>query len=284
MPKPQAGENVVPDQNEIGVTSLFSLRGKVSVITGGGSGIGAMIAAGYVANGARVYIVSRKDCSPFAAQLSHKYEGECISIQGDLAKPDSLVQVVSKICTREPGGIHILVNNAGTNWSQPFDDYSLEGWDRVYDLNVRSVFHMTQKLAPALERAASNDIPSRVINISSIDAENVTPLPTFAYSSGKAAVIRLTKVLAGHLAVRNICVNAVLPGAFPSRMMRATLREAGDAIALSNPMQRVGGIKDIAGTCIFLASRASSWITGSTVTVDGGALLNIDTRAIRTKL
>jgi NAD(P)-dependent dehydrogenase (short-subunit alcohol dehydrogenase family) len=280
MPKPVKGENYLPPKGQLSVSSLFGVQGKVCVVTGGGSGIGAMIAAGYCANGATVYITSRKDTSEFAKELTSRGPGTCVALRGDLAKEEGVTTLLENLTRLEPSGIHVLFNNAGTNWSEPLEEYSLKGWDRVYDLNVRAVFHVTQKLTPLLAKAATHSEPSRVINVSSIDAESVTALPTFAYSSGKAAVIRLTKVMAGHLVNRNITCNAILPGAFPSRMMRGTMAAAGDAMAKTIPRGRVGDIKDMAGACLFLGSRASAWMTGTTVVVDGGALMKVDPRTM----
>jgi len=243
---------------------------------GGGSGIGAMIAAGFCGNGAKVYITSRKDTSAYAKTLSERGPGVAISIQSDLSKPEQVIALGKELEEKEPNGIDVLVNNAGTNWSDSFDTYSLDAWDKVYNLNVRSVFHCCQVMAPLLEKKATKVNPGRIINISSIDSSQVTSLPTFAYSSGKAAVNRLTKVLAGHLSSRNINVNSILPGAFQSRMMRATLEAAGDAIAERTPRGRIGAMQDMAGCCIYLSSRAGAWLTGVEIVLDGGALLHLD--------
>eukprot|EP00510_Aplanochytrium_minuta_P001623 CAMPEP_0184022190 /NCGR_PEP_ID=MMETSP0954-20121128/10448_1 /TAXON_ID=627963 /ORGANISM="Aplanochytrium sp, Strain PBS07" /LENGTH=259 /DNA_ID=CAMNT_0026304497 /DNA_START=43 /DNA_END=819 /DNA_ORIENTATION=+ len=259
MPKATANENPLPPAQEMDVSSLFSVKGKVCVVTGGGSGIGAMIAAGYCGNGAKVYITSRKDTSTFATQLTERGPGSCISISSDLSKEEDVVKLAKEIEKLEPQGIDVLVNNAGTNWSDSFDSYPLDAWSKVYNLNVRSVFHCSQVFAPMLEKKATAEDPGRIINISSIDSSQVTSLPTFAYSSGKAAVNRLTKVMAGHLSSKNITVNAILPGPFQSRMMRATLEAAGDAIADRTPRGRIGDLKDMSGCAIYLASRAGAW-------------------------
>ena len=279
MPKPLPNENHLPPSSQINVSNLFSVKDKVIVVTGGGSGIGAMIAAGFCDNGSRVYIVSRKDTSAYARELnSRKTGGKCIALQADLSKPTDVENLANEINRLEPAGVHVLVNNAGTNWAQPFTQYSLKGWDRVYDLNVRALFHVTQQFFPALKRAGTRDDPARVINIASIDGAQVTSLPTYAYSSGKAAVRRLSKVLAGQLALQNITVNCILPGAFPSRMMRATIASAGNALVKNSPRQRLGKLEDMAGACIYLSSNAGAWLTGVEITVDGGALLKVDVK------
>ena len=165
----------LPPSSQINVSNLFSVKDKVIVVTGGGSGIGAMIAAGFCDNGSRVYIVSRKDTSAYARELnSRNTGGKCIALQADLSKPADVENLANEINRLEPAGVHVLVNNAGTNWAQPFTQYSLDGWDRVYDLNVRALFHVTQQLFPALKRTGTRDDPARVINIASIDGAQVT--------------------------------------------------------------------------------------------------------------
>eukprot|EP00946_MAST-07B_sp_MAST-7B-sp1_P005205 g5205.t1 len=275
MPKPLAGENVLPPARALHSSSLFSLSGKQCLVTGGGSGIGAMIAAGFVANGASVYIVSRKDCSPFAATLTSKYPGQCTWLGADLSVPAQVNALVATLRARLPGSkLHCLVNNSGTNWAQPIDEYSLRGWDKVYNLNVRSVFHLIQQCLPLLEAAASPEDPGRIINISSIDSITVGALDTFAYSSGKAAVSHMTRVLGGKLAARHVTCNAILPGAFPSRMMRATIESVGEEnLSNANPLGRIGCVYDMAGVALMLASRAGAWITGACVTLDGGTVV-----------
>ena len=276
MPKPVAGENEVPPLDTIGGGALHDLTGRHCCVTGGGSGIGAMIAAAFVANGAVCYIVSRKDTGAYAAQLTQAYPGTCIALQADLAVPEQVVELASELRRRCPGGkLHCLVNNSGTNWAQPIDEYSLKGWDKVYDLNVRSVFHLTQQCLPLLEASGRPDDPARVINISSIDSISVGVPDTFAYSSGKAAVSHMTRVLGCKLADRNITVNAILPGAFMSRMMRGTIGAVGKAnMERGIPLGRLGGVHDMAGVALMMAGpRSGAWMTGSCVTLDGGAVV-----------
>ena len=218
-----------------------------------------------------MYIVSRKDTSAFAAELTSRYSGEAHSLQADLTDLES-VDVFTKEFSAHEDKLHVLVNNSGTNWAEPIETYSPKGWDKVYALNVRAVFLLVQKMLPLLEKAASKEEPSRVINISSIDSLRTPSLDTYAYSSGKAAVTHLSKVLAGRLGERNITVNAVLPGAFPSRMMRATLEAAGDALARATPLGRVGSITDMVGVTLMLAGRGGRWMTGAQIVLDGGAV------------
>jgi NAD(P)-dependent dehydrogenase (short-subunit alcohol dehydrogenase family) len=165
--------------------------------------------------------------------------------------------------------LHVLGNNAGATWGSPLAEHDTSSWDRVLNLNVQGVFHSTKFLLPLLEKGATDDDPARVINIGSIDGIQVPMLETYSYSSSKAAVHQLTRHLAKHLAPR-ITVNAIAPGPFESKMMAATLQAFGDQIAASAPMQRIGRPDDMAGTAIFLASRAGAYLTGAVIPVDGG--------------
>ena len=248
---------------------LFSVEGKTALVTGGGSGIGEMIARGLVQAGAKVYIASRKQdvCERVASELSE--HGECIGLSADLQDPAEISRLAEEVVGRE-GKLNILVNNAGANWAAPMADFPSEAWDKVLGLNVRAVFEMTRALVPALEAAASEEDPARVINIGSIDGLTPPLLDTFSYSASKAAVHQLTRVLAKKLSVKNITVNAVAPGPFQSRMMRATLDRFGDSIKKSAPLGRIGRADDMAGIAIYLSSRAGAYVTGAVIPVDGG--------------
>ena len=247
---------------------LFSIAGKTALVTGGTSGIGAMIARGYVEAGARVYVASRKAeaCEATAKELSQY--GTCIGIPADLATDEGCRGLAAEIEGREKA-LHILVNNAGANWGAPFAEFPDSAWDKVLALNVKAVFNLTRALVPLLEKAATKGDPARVINIGSIDGIGVPLLETYSYSASKAAVHHLTRVLARKLAP-DITVNAVAPGPFESKMMAATLDSFGDSIASSNPLKRIGEPEDMAGIAIFLASRAGAYLTGAVVPVDGG--------------
>jgi len=251
------------------VTDLFSIEGKTALVTGGSRGIGLMIARGFVEAGARVYISSRKRdvCDEVAAELSKL--GTCFSLPANLAEESECQRLASEIAAREPA-LHILVNNAGANWGAPFAEFPASGWERVLDLNVKSVFFLTRACAELLGKAASDDDPARVINIGSIDGIKVPALDTWAYSSSKAAVHMLTRHMAKTLAPKRITVNAVAPGPFESQMMAATLARFGEMIAKTNPLGRIGRPEDMAGVAIYLASRASSYVTGVVIPVDGG--------------
>lgn len=248
---------------------LFSVEGKVAVVTGGTRGIGYMIAQGFVEAGAKVYISSRKADAVAEAEVALSKLGACTGIAADLSTEDGCKGLAAEIAARE-SAVHVLVNNAGANWGAPLEEYPDSAFDKVFALNVKGVFHMTRYLLPLLSKAASDDDPARVINIGSIDGLQAPMLETYAYSSSKAAVHHLTRVLAHRLAGQRITVNAIAPGPFESKMMAETLRRFGDSIRSSNPLGRIGRPEDMAGTAIFLASRAGSYLTGAVIPVDGG--------------
>jgi len=248
---------------------LFSITGKVALVTGGSRGIGLMIAQGFVEAGARTYISSRKAdvCDAVAKELSGA--GECISIPADLGTEAGCRYLADEIAKREEK-LHILVNNAGATWGAPMAEYPDQAFDKVMNLNVKSIFHLTRFLVPQLEAAGTADDPARVINIGSVDGLQVPALETYAYSSSKAAVHHLTRVLAHTLAPKQIIVNAIAPGPFHSKMMAETIERFGDNMRATNPRGRLGEPEDMAGTAIFLSSRASAYITGTVIPVDGG--------------
>ncbi|MDH5672012.1 MAG: SDR family oxidoreductase [Myxococcales bacterium] len=249
--------------------NLFSIEGKVALVTGGSRGIGEMIARGYVMNGAKTYISSRKAeaCQQLAAELSE--HGTCIALPADLASTEGRETLVAALREREEK-LHVLVNNAGANWAEPIAQYPEGGWDKVQSLNLKAPFFLTRDLLPQLQAAGSTADPARVINIASIDGLHVPGLETYAYSSSKAGLLHLTRVLARRLAADHINVNAVAPGPFESKMMAETLRTFGDAIRESCPLGRIGEPEDMAGVAIYLASRASAYVTGAYIPVDGG--------------
>ncbi|MGH9081307.1 MAG: SDR family oxidoreductase [Acidimicrobiales bacterium] len=260
---------------------LFSIRGKVALVTGGSRGIGEMIAAGFVANGAKVYITSRKveACDATAERLSERFSGQCISLPADLADLESLGALVSELERRETS-LDILINNAGVSWGAPLDEFPEIGWDKVMDTNVKAVFFLTQRLLPLLEADATADDPSRVINVGSVDGIKTPVFDTFSYGPSKAAVHALTRQLAAHLVKRNIIVNAIAPGPFPTWMLSTGVGTRGDvegtdwtAVGRTNPRGRVGTPEDIAGLAIFLSSRAGSYTVGEVITCDGGSLV-----------
>jgi NAD(P)-dependent dehydrogenase (short-subunit alcohol dehydrogenase family) len=247
---------------------LFSIRGKTAVVTGGTRGIGLMIAEAYVRAGAKVYVSSRKADVVAETEAALSKLGDCVGIPADLSTEDDCRRLASEVSAREDK-VHILVNNAGATWGAPLDEYDDVAFSKVLDLNVKGVFHLTKFLRPQIEAAATDDDPARVINIGSIDGIHVPLMETYAYSSAKAAVHQLTRHLAKRLAPK-VTVNAIAPGPFESKMMAQTLRDFGDSIAASAPMKRIGRPEDMAGIAIYLASRASAYVTGTIIPVDGG--------------
>ena len=236
-----------------------------------------MIAAGFLANGAKVYISSRKaeTCDATAKRLQEEYGGECISLPADLSNLEGIESLVGQLSDTS---LDILVNNAGASWGEPIDEYSEKGWDKVMDTNVKGVFFLTQKLLPLLRSSGTAEDPSRVINIGSIDGIKTGLFDAFSYGPSKAALHHLTRVLAASLVKENTIVNAIAPGPFPTWMLSTGVGGGGDldidwaAVGDSNPRGRVGTPEDIAGLAIFLCSRAGAYTVGETITCDGGAV------------
>jgi NAD(P)-dependent dehydrogenase (short-subunit alcohol dehydrogenase family) len=251
------------------IEELFSVRGKVALITGGSRGIGEMIARAYVENGVKVYITARKAeaCDALADELSKT--GECISIPGDISRLDEIDRLGTEIERRERR-LDILVNNAGASWGADFQSFPESGWDKVMDLNVKSVFFLTQRLIKLLEAAGSPESYSRVINIGSIEGIRTTHLDAYSYAASKAAVNHLTRIMAKFLAPNHVAVNAIAPGYFPSKMT-AAIDEDGSQYVIDNaPMKRMGNPNDMAGIALYLASKASGFVCGAVIPVDGG--------------
>ncbi|MFP6665357.1 MAG: SDR family NAD(P)-dependent oxidoreductase, partial [Deltaproteobacteria bacterium] len=222
---------------------LFSLDGKVALITGGSRGIGFMMAQGLVEYGAKVYIAARKTAEVEAAAAELSKVGTCIALTADLGTEAGCNALAAEIMEREEK-LHILINNAGANWGAPLAEFPDAAWDKVLALNVKGVFHLTRTLVPHLEKAAAAGDPARVINIGSVDGLHVPGLETYAYSASKAGLHHMTRVLARRLARDHINVNAVAPGPFQSKMMAATIARAGDALKKSIPRQRIGEPSD----------------------------------------
>ena len=251
------------------IKELFSVEGKNVLITGGSRGIGEMIARGFVENGANVYISSRKAdaCHALAEELGRI--GTCVALPADLGKMGELVPLADRL-GEKVGKLDVLINNAGATWGAPVDEFTEANWDKVVDLNLKSIFFLTQKLLPLLRQAASASSPARVLNISSVHGIMTPQFETYSYSASKAGLIMLTRHLARRLAGENILANAIAPGSFPTKMMAATLAEMGDEILGETPIRRVGRPEEIAGMAIFLSSRASGYTTGAVVPCDGG--------------
>ena len=248
---------------------LFDLSGKRALVTGGTRGIGMMIARGLLQAGVRVVISSRNAEACAQAQQELSEYGDVWAVPADLSRHDECERLADLV-TADSGSLDILVNNAGAMWDEPLETFPDAAWDTVVDLNLKSPFWLVQALLPALRSAGTADDPARIINIGSIAAIHIPARPNYSYSSSKAALHQLTRVLAKELGPQHITVNAVAPGPFPSTMMAATLDEFGDAIAASAPLRRIGRDDDMAGVAVFLASRAGAYLTGTVVPVDGG--------------
>ncbi|MDB5957860.1 SDR family oxidoreductase [Ramlibacter sp.] len=250
---------------------LFSLEGRVALVTGGSRGIGRMIATGLLHQGAKVYLTARKApaCEAAAAELSAI--GPCTALAFDVSSVEGARSLAAEIARRE-GALHILVNNAGAAWGEEFDTFSEAGWDKVVDLNMKAPFFLTQALHESLKRGARPERPAKVINIASIDGISVNRWETYSYSASKAGLIHLTKRMALRLAQDHIVVNGIAPGPFPSEMNKEA-RDHGDEVAQRVPVGRVGELEDMAGAAIYLASRAGDYVVGETIVVDGGVTI-----------
>jgi NAD(P)-dependent dehydrogenase (short-subunit alcohol dehydrogenase family) len=252
-------------------TDLFSLKGRIALVTGGSRGIGKMIAAGFLAQGAaRVYITARKagPCEETAKELSRQYGGECIALPIDISTVAGIETLANELKEREPK-LDILVNNAGAAWGADFDEFPESGWDKVMNLNVKTPFFLTKALAALLRAAATKDRPAKVINIASIDGIFVNPMETYSYAASKSGLIHLTRRMAARLIKDHIVVTAIAPGPFKSDMNRAA-RDNAEEVAQRVPAGRIGRDEDMAGAAIFLAARAGDYVVGTTIAVDGG--------------
>jgi NAD(P)-dependent dehydrogenase (short-subunit alcohol dehydrogenase family) len=245
---------------------LFRLDGRVALVTGGSKNIGKMIAAGFIAQGAKVYISSRKAdaCNETAAELGQN----CIALPMDVSSVEGCKALAAAFAEREEK-LDILVNNAGAAWGAPFAEFPEVGWDKVMDLNIKSPFFLTQALHPQLKAAASAGQPAKVIMITSIDGIRLNPWDTYSYHASKSGLIYLTKRMAAELIKDQINVTSIAPGAFASDMNRAA-RDHGDAVAKRIPAKRIGVPEDMAAAAIYLASNAGNYVVGDTITVDGG--------------
>ncbi len=247
---------------------LFAVEGKTALVTGGTRGIGYMIAEGYLRAGARVFISSRKKEACEEAQRTLSQHGDVVAIPADLSTESEAQRLIEDM-RAHTDSLDILVNNAGASWGAPLDDYPDKGWDRVMDVNLRGPFHLTRYARPLLEKASKPESPARIINIGSIDGLMVPAFDNYAYSASKAGIMHLTRHLAAAMAP-TILVNAIAPGPFPSKMMEVPLATIGDEIRGMSRLNRIGEPDDVAALAIFLAARASNFITGAVIPLDGG--------------
>ncbi|MGW8205087.1 SDR family oxidoreductase (plasmid) [Sphingomonas bisphenolicum] len=255
------------------MSDLFSLAGKKALVTGGAQGLGRMIAEGLLRAGATVAITSRKAdiCEEAAREMGTL--GSCIPFPADLSTPEAAVDLVARY-RDAVGECHILINNAGKTWGGPIDSFPDKAWPGVMAVNVQTPFTMVRELLPELSAAGTPGDPSRVINIGSVAGMKTARLSAYSYAASKAAVHMMTRDLAGDLAERNITVNAVIPGFFPTKMT-AHMRDEDQVdpgLLAHIPLKRLGSPDDIAGIVIFLCSRAGAYVTGAEIPVDGGVV------------
>jgi len=249
---------------------MFSLKGRVALVTGGSRGIGKMIARGFLEAGCfKVYISSRK--AQACVETAEELGINCIPLPQDISTVDGVKALAAQFLEHEDK-LDILVNNAGAAWAAPFDEFPESGWDKVLNLNLKSPFFLTQALHRPLKAAASRDQPAKVINIASIDGFRLNAQETYSYHASKSGLIYLTRRMAATLIADAINVTAIAPGAFASDMNRVA-RDRGDEIAKYIPSRRIGRDEDMACAAIYLASRAGDYVVGETVTVDGGLAL-----------
>jgi len=253
------------------MTSLFDVTGKCALVTGGAQGMGRMIAEGFVKAGARVLITSRKAdiCAQTAEDLG-KF-GDCIPFQADLSTVEGTIDLAHRVASRE-SRLDVLINNAGKTWGAPIESFPDSAWQDIMCLNVQTPFTLVRELLPLLKASASADDPARIINIGSLTGLVAEKIQAYSYAASKAAIHHLTKVLAADLAQYSITANVVAPGYFPTRMTAHIRRDEDQLQELGKriPLTRLGTPEDIAGTCIFLASRAGAYLTGVELPVDGG--------------
>ncbi|MCY4175896.1 MAG: SDR family oxidoreductase [Acidimicrobiaceae bacterium] len=250
---------------------LFGLDGKSAVVTGGSRGLGYMIAGGLLDAGCRVIISARKVEQVTAAAAELSARGPCEAIPADLSTPEGCAAFADAVSQRWDS-LDVLVNNAGASWGAPLEDFPAHGWSKVIDTNLGGPFFLTRQLLQLLKASARPDDPARVINVASIDGLRVPDLETYSYSASKAGIIHLTRHLAKRLAADHVTVNAIAPGPFDSKMMAFILDdpEARADLASTVPLGRIGEPDDLAGTAVYLASRAGSYLTGAAVVVGGG--------------
>ena len=252
---------------------LFDLGGRAALVTGGGRGIGRWIAVGLAEAGAEVFVASRSlGACRQTAELIQSKGGRCLPLQADLSRPEEIEALVERVLSQTPR-LDILINNAAQVWAAPALDYPIEGWDRVFDLNVRGLWLLTQRTARHMKDQGGGSI----IFVSSISAFRGAPdseQPVVAYNASKGAVISLTKDLAVKLAGDGIRVNCIAPGPFMTDMMKRLTDdpEALEAYLSTVPLRRAGGEDDIKGLAVFLAGPASAFMTGAVLIVDGGVL------------
>ena len=253
---------------------LFSVKGKTALVTGAATGIGRMAATGLVQGGARVLIASRKGdaCEAVAAELNAMgASGSAEGFAGDVSTEEGIAALVAEVKSRTDK-LHILVNNAGVSWGAKLEEFPYAAWAKVLNVNVTGLFHLTREMLPLMEKVATTDDPARIINLGSVMGTQPMADGAYSYTASKAAVHHLTRTLASEFGERRITVNAFAPGPFQSRMTAfatASEEQAAD-VGSRNPSGRIGRLDDIAGSTLYLCSRAGSYVTGAILPVDGG--------------
>ncbi len=251
-------------------SNLFSLDGRVALVTGGSRGIGKMIAKGFLeAGAAKVYISSRK--APACIETAEELGPQCIPLPMDVSTVEGCKALTAAYLGKE-SKLDILLNNAGAAWGAPFDEFPESGWDKVMNLNLKSPFFLTQALHKTLAATGTHEKPAKVINIASIDGIRLNPQETYSYHASKAGLIYLTRRMAARLIEDNIVMTAIAPGAFASEMNRVA-RDQSEQVAKRIPSRRIGSDEDMQGVAIYLASRAGDYVVGETIAVDGGVAL-----------
>ncbi|KNG48084.1 nad(P)-binding protein [Stemphylium lycopersici] len=274
-------------KDDLRVSTLFDFSSHVVLVTGGATGLGEMAAQAFVQNGAHVFIASRKESElrSTSTRLNELGPGKCDYIVADLKDKAGCLALCAELKKRTDR-LTVLVNNSGASWGDDYYNYPEHAWDKLYALNVKSIFYMTVELEGLLAKGATAERPGRVINIASMAGITTVDVTTgeggglskpghgtFSYGPAKAACIHLTKMQASKLAPKNIMCNVICPGVFPSRMTNFGLEKYADSLNAGQPTGRVGKPSDFGGLVLFLSSSGSAHMTGNALEVDGGATL-----------
>ncbi|GGX63845.1 3-oxoacyl-ACP reductase [Tateyamaria omphalii] len=254
--------------------TLFSLDGKVALVTGGATGIGRMAATGLMMAGARVLIASRKGeaCEAVAAELNAMgAQGSAEGFAGDVGSEEGIAALVAEVSNRTDK-LHILMNNSGVTWGAPMGQFPHQAWEKVMNVNVAGLFHLTQSLLPILIKTATADDPARVVNVGSVMGDAPLGDGAYSYAASKAAVLHMTKIMAKELAGHHVTVNALAPGPFVSKMTAFATADEGmrEKVGADVPLGRVGRDEDIAGCMQFLCGQGGAYLTGAILPVSGG--------------
>jgi gluconate 5-dehydrogenase len=256
----------------MGVKKLFDLAGKTALVTGGSRGLGLQMAEALGEMGARVAITARKqpELDEAAARLSRQGV-EVLTVAGDLSRLETIPAMIDRVLEKF-GAVDVLVNNAGTTWGAPAEDYPAEGWNKVMGLNVNALFFLSQAVG---KRSMIPRRAGKIVNVASVAglAGNPPAMQTIAYNTSKGAVVNLTRALAAEWGRHGINVNAICPGFFPSKMSQGILDRMAPAVVARTPLGRLGGDEDLKGAVAFFASEASRHVTGQCLVVDGGAFV-----------